>query len=251
MSHLTFGLAAVLLVLAGAPAHAQSFSVGTGSVYAPYPVQTGTATFNSDVYSAGFYGRGTYLQALTGTDQQPGLTGDSASVRLLGADLFTGGNPPVFLVPGDLPVTLFVPVRLGASYRYVDVQVGTVSSTNHIAEATLGIGGGVGLDVPAALAAGLGTLTAETAFVLSAGATGEVSRPDPEPYAVRAGTFLVSLRVSNLLGSRLGAAVGYMHRASKRSGALASGGDFIEAITGSETLSDYETMNVVRVGLAF
>ncbi len=235
------------------PAGAQSFGIGVGGVEAPYPLAAGTADFNSDVYVAGFYGRGTYLQGFIGTDQQPGVLGDSASVRLVGADLFTGGNPSVVRIPGDLPVRIFLPVRLGASYRYVDVKDPLVSRsrTGHIGEGTLGIGGGVGLDIPAALTAGLGSVFAEAAYVVSAGVLADFQRSEPEPLAVRAGTLSLGLRVINLAGSRLGASVGYTLRTSGRSGRLDTGGDFIEAITSSGGLTDYETMHLVRAGLAF
>ena len=242
-----------LLTFLALPARAQSFGVGVGSVEAPYPLAAGPAAFNSDVYVAGFYGRATSLQAFTGTDQQPGLAGDSASVRLFGADLFTGGNPSVVRIPGDLPVHVFLPVRLGASYRYVDVKdaAGAGSRTGHVGEGTLGIGGGIGLDIPAALTAGLGSVAAEAAYVVSAGVLADFEESEPDPRAVRAGTLVLGLRVRNLLGSRLGASVGYTLRTSARSGPLGTGGDFIEAVTGSGTLTDYETQNLLRVGLAF
>ncbi len=250
----TLRRAALLLSLCAAvPAAAQSLGVGVGSISAPYPTALASATFDSDIYVAGFYGRGTYLQAFTGTDQQPGITGDSASVRLFGADLFTGGNPTLVRIPGDLPVTVFVPVRLGASYRYVDAEFesGVGSRSSNLGEGTLGVGGGIGLDAPPALTSGFGRVSAEASYVVSAGALADFSESEPEPLAVRAGTLSLGVRVTNILGSRLGASLGYTHRGSSLSGALNSFGDFIEAVTSSEGLSGYETLNLVRVGLAF
>ncbi|PAP75480.1 hypothetical protein [Rubrivirga marina] len=266
----------LLLALVLATAPAAQVNVGAGGYAVEYALGDNAPayTFDSDVYAAGFYSATGLFHVFYGTDVQPSAAeGDSTKASALGADLASAGRLPIATLGEDVTVNLFVPLGVELGYRYFRVEPSLADGvepdeddieTLHLGLAALRVGGGAEAEVPLEGLPLASALTGSASLTLGAGARadfdpleasnqlGGAEGDGVDAYGLRTSTLTLQAKLDGVLGTDLGAILGYTLRTTRTdSTPLESVGDLVGVVTEASDYTQLDRLHLVRVGVLF
>jgi len=126
--------------------------------------------FVGETAGAMISGKGANLMFAYGNADANGSDGE---IRSLAADLSFGGNVHLFRNFLQLPVSIYVPIRLNAGYR--NLSLVDEEDALHLLQAGIGAGAGASLRIPTGLPVLRDNLTGFASLVRSVGGLGELS----------------------------------------------------------------------------
>ena len=255
----------VCAVLSTAVTPAAQIGVGLGTYSLDYVRDDAEAvpTFDGGVLAGGFYSETGLFHVFYGSESQP-----SGDTSVLGLDLLTTSGIPITTVGDDVEVALFVPLGLGLGYRYLRSDLAPAGGaddrqTLHLGLAALRAGVGATATVPLDGAPIGRSLTGSASLALGAGALGDFDPLDAgnqlgggeedgiDLYGLHTTTLSLQVGLDGLVGTPLGATLGYTLRSARASpDELGSLGDLIGVVV-SGGYDRFERLHLVHVGLVF
>ncbi len=257
-----------------APSTAPSLTVGYLNTDFAYAADTTTAyAFDESLYALmlswqqGSLTLSYGTRAADSTGAQPGdTTAARPELRTIGASLWVGGDVYLFRKFFGVPLSVFVPIRFNASYRYVAVEDtvgapagGSGPPTLHLLGSGLGLGGGARFAFPVGPSFLKNNLVLEASYVWAPGVISNVGedfgieRPEQilNEWKLRWATDLdIELQWKGLLGGKVGVTAGYTLRTASRSAARPeSFGDVVDAFLDRGDFVQVTDQHVFRVGI--
>ena len=187
------------------------------------------------------------------------------SQRLLEVTGMVGGNAYLLRRIEQAPIGLYVPIRVGGTYRFVDVDdvpdtpdpLG-LFDTQHLLSAGIGGGGGAQfrvMDLPGAIGTPvLGNLVLDGSLMFMPGAYGNLADGFDDVFVSRVRDINIEIRLVRLLqtgvGDGLGLTFGFTHRTVGRSATTPDGfGDALGTAFSSGDLERISTQRLFRIGV--
>ena len=176
-----------------------------------------------------------------------------------------GGNAYLLRRIEQAPIGLYVPIRVGGTYRFVDVDdvpdtpdpLG-LFDTQHLLSAGIGGGGGAQfrvMDLPGAIGTPvLGNLVLDGSLMFMPGAYGNLADGFDDVFVSRVRDINIEIRLVRLLqtgvGDGLGLTFGFTHRTVGRSATPPDGfGDALGTAFSSGDLERISTQRLFRIGI--
>lgn len=184
----------------------------------------------------------------------------AGDIRSITADLSFGGNQHIFRNFLQLPIGIYVPIRINAGYRNLNIIEEEESA--HIANAGIGAGIGTSVRVPTPLPILRDNITGFASLVRSVGGIGDLSSSEQSFGAgeshifdgirlTQNTDFNIEGKFENLLGDNTGVTIGLTLRwMSWSEDAAENFGELFDVISGQrEDLIRRSSQTFLRVGL--
>ncbi|REL38554.1 hypothetical protein DYD21_00980 [Rhodohalobacter sp. SW132] len=221
--------------------------------------ESGSGKFRFDGEAAGlmFSGQSASLMLSYGNAEATEHDGD---IRSITADLSFGGNKHIFRNFLQLPIGIYVPVRLSAGYR--NLTIIEEEETAHITNSAIGAGIGTSARIPTSLPIFRDNITGFASLVRSVGGIGDLSGSEDsfglEDERIFGGIHLtqntdfnIEGKFENLLGDNTGVTIGLTLRWMAWSEEAADNfRELFDVVTGQrEDLVQRSSQTFLRVGL--